>query len=166
MYARFGLGCCRGWVRQLLHQLGFRLRRLRHRHLKAMPEEQAAFRTESEAVLGGWPEDWELISADEATVRRHPTLAAQWRLVDDVPEVPTGDDHTKMQVHGAVAPLTGRTHYHVSPTLGKGAFAQFLQHLLAYDPRKHLLVVHGQGEQHKGAPVEAIVQKAGGRLGL
>jgi transposase len=131
-----------------------------------MPEEQAAFRTESEAVLGGWPEDWELISADEATVRRHPTLAAQWRLVDDVPEVPTGDDHTKMQVHGAVAPLTGRTHYHVSPTLGKGAFAQFLQHLLAYDPRKHLLVVHGQGEQHKGAPVEAIVQKAGGRLGL
>jgi hypothetical protein len=30
-------------VHQLLHALGFRWRRLRHRHLKAKPEEQAVF---------------------------------------------------------------------------------------------------------------------------
>ena len=107
-----------------------------------------------------------MICVDEATVRRHPTLTAQWCLVDEVPEVPTGDDHTKVHIYGAVAPLTGRTHYHVSPTLGKGEFARFLQHLLAYYPRKHLLVIHDRGAQHKGAPVEAIVQKAGGRLVL
>ena len=103
---------------------------------------------------------------DEATVRRHPTLTAQWCVVDDVPEVPTGDDHTKGHVSGAVAPLTGRTPYHGSPTLGKEEFAPCLQHLLAYYPRKHLLVIHDRGEQHQGAPVEAIVRDAGGRLVL
>jgi transposase len=38
----FGVEHCRERVRQLLHGLGCRLRRLRHRHLKANPEEQAA----------------------------------------------------------------------------------------------------------------------------
>ena len=80
--------------------------------LKAKPEEQAAF--QAEALLEDWPEKWELLFIDGATVRRHPTLTARWCLVDDVPEVPTGHDHTKMQVYGAVAPLTGRTHYHIS----------------------------------------------------
>jgi hypothetical protein len=166
IYTRFGIEYCRERVRQLLHALGFRLRRLRHRHLKAKPEEQAAFVAELESLLAEWPEDCELIVVDEATIRRHPTLTAQWCLVDDVPEVPTGDDHTKVHVYGAVAPLTGRTHYHVSPTLGKGEFATFLQHLLAYYPEKRLLVIHDRGEQHKGAPVEAIIRDAGGRLEL
>jgi hypothetical protein len=128
IYTRFGVDHCRERVRQLLHELGFRLRRLRHRHLKAKPEEQVAFRTELEELLAEWPEDCELIFVDEATVRRHPTLTAQWCVVEDVPEVPTGDDHTRVHVYGAVAPLTGRTHYHVSPMLGQEEFAQFLQH--------------------------------------
>jgi transposase len=166
IYTRFGIEYCRERVRQLLHALGFRLRRLRHRHLKAKPEEQTAFVAELEALLEEWREDCELIFVDEATIRRHPTLTAQWCLVDEVPEVPTGDDHTKVHVYGAVAPLTGRTHYHVSPTLGKEEFATFLQHLLAYYPEKHLLVIHDRGEQHKGAPVEAIIRDAGGRLVL
>jgi hypothetical protein len=157
---RFGMAYCRERVRQLLHGLGFRLRRLRHRHLKANPEEQAAFRAELEELLVEWPADWELLFVDEATVRRHPTLTAQWCVVDEVPEVPTGDDHAKVHAYGAVAPLTGRTHYHVSPALGKGEFAQFLQHLLAYHPGQRLLVIHGRGEQHKGAPVEAVAREA------
>jgi hypothetical protein len=37
IYTRFGIEYCRERVRQLLHELGFRLRRLRHRHLKANP---------------------------------------------------------------------------------------------------------------------------------
>jgi hypothetical protein len=163
---RLGVEYCRERVRQLLHELGFRLRRLRHRHLKAKPEEQAAFVAELAELLMDWPEDWELIFVDEATIRRHPTLTAQWCLADEVPEVPTGDDHTKVHVYGAVAPLTGRTHYHMSPTLGRGEFAQFLEHLLVYHPGKRLLVIHDRGEQHKGAPVEAVVREAEGRLTL
>ena len=81
------------------------------------------------------PEEWELIVVDEATVRRHPTLTAQWGRGDDVPDVPTGDDHAKEQGYGAVAPLTGRTHDHISPEVGKGGFAPCLQHLLASYPR-------------------------------
>jgi transposase len=163
---RLGVEYCRERVRQVLHELGCRLRRLRHRHLKAKPEEQAAFVAELAELLTDWPEDWELIFVDEATIRRHPTLTAQWCLVDEVPEVPTGDDHTKVHVDGAVAPLTGRTHYHISPTLGKGEFAQFLEHLLVYHPGKRLLVIHDRGEQHTGAPVEAVVREAEGRLTL
>jgi DDE superfamily endonuclease/Winged helix-turn helix len=163
---RLGVEYCRERVRQLLHALGFRLRRLRHRHLKGKPEEQAAFRTELEALLGEWPEDWELVFVDEATVRRHPTLTAQWCVVDDVPEVPTGDIHTKVHVYGAVAPLSGRTHYHLSPELGQAEFAQFLRHLLAYHPGKRLLIIHDRGAQHRGAAVEEVVREAGGRLML
>ncbi len=163
---RLGVESCRERVRQLLHELGCRLRRLRHRHLKAKPEEQAAFMAELEELVMDWPEDGELIFVDEATVRRHPTLTAQWCLVDEGPEVPTGDDHAKVPVYGAVAPLTGRTHYHISPTLGKGEFAQFLAHLLVYHPGKQLLVIHDRGAQHKGAAVEEVVREASGRLML
>jgi hypothetical protein len=101
---RLGVEYCRERVRQLLHALGFRLRRLCHRHLKGKHEEQAAFRAELEELLGEWPEDWELVFVDEATVHRHPTLTAQWCLVDDVPEVPTGDIHTEVHVYGAGEP--------------------------------------------------------------
>jgi Winged helix-turn helix/DDE superfamily endonuclease len=149
---RFGVEYCRERIRQLLHALGFRLRRLRHCHLKAKAEEQDAFVAELEALVAEWPEEWELLFVDEATVRRHPMLTAQWCLVDEVPEVPTGDDHAKVHIYGAVAPLTGRTHYHVSPELGKGEFAQFLQQLLAYHPGQRLLVIHDRGAQHQGAP--------------
>jgi transposase len=166
IYTRVGIEYCRERVRQLLHTLGFRLRRLRHRHLKAKAEEQATFRDELGALLEEWPEEWELIFVDEATLRRHPILTAQWCLVDEVPEVPTGDDHTKVQVYGAVAPLTGRTHYHVSPELGKAEFAKFLQHPMAYYPGKRLLVVHDRGAHHQGAAIEEVVREAGGRLVL
>jgi transposase len=161
---RFGVEHGRERVRQLLHELGFRWRRLRHRHLKAKPEEQAAFRTELEELVAEWPEDCELLFVDEATVRRHPTLTAQWCVGEDVPEGPTGDDHTKVHVYGAVAPLTGRTHYHVSPMLGQEEFAQFLQHLLAHHPGKRLVVIHDRGAQHKGTGIEAVVRDAAGRL--
>jgi len=163
---RFGVESSRERVRQVLHALGFRVRRLRHRHLRAKLEEQVAFVTELEELLEEWPEDWELSFVDEATVRRHPTLSAQWCLVDEVPEVPTGDDHMKRHVYGAVAPLTGRTHNHISSEVGKEQFAQFLQHLVAYYPRQRLLVIHDRGEQHKGARIEAIIREESGRLML
>jgi transposase len=166
LYTRVGIEYCREQVCQLLHELGVRRRRRRHRHLQVTPDEQAAFQTELEKLLEEWPEKWELICADEATVRRYPTLTAQGCLADEVPEVPTGDDRTTMQVYGPVAPLTGRTHDHISPELGKGEFAQCLQHLLAYHPGKRLLVVHDRGKPHQGAPVEAIVREAQGRLVL
>ena len=166
IYTRFGVEYCRERVRQLLHTLGFRLRRLRHGHLKAKAEEQEGFIAELEALVAEWSEEWELLFVDEATVRRHPTLTAQWCLVDEVPEVPTGDDQTTVQVYGAVAPLTGQPHDHISPELGQGEFAPCLEHLLVYHPGKRLLVIHDRGAQHKGAPVEAIVRDAKGRLVL
>jgi transposase len=163
LYTHFGVEY--GWERlwQVLHALGFRLRRLRHRHLEAKPEEQAAFRDELGALLAAWPEDWELIVVDEATVWRHPTLTAQWRLVEDMPEVLTG---TKGHVYGAVAPLTRRTYYHVSSELGQGEFAQFLRHLLAYHPGKWLPVIHDRCAQHKGAAVQDIIREVHGQLML
>jgi transposase len=50
--------------------------------------------------------------------------------------------------------------------LGKREFAQFLEHLLVYHPGKHLVVMHDRGEQHKGAPVDAVAREAQGRLVL
>jgi len=51
---RFGIEYCRERVRQLLHELGFRWRRLRHRHLRTKMEEQAAFVSELETWLADW----------------------------------------------------------------------------------------------------------------
>lgn len=166
LYTRCGVEYCRERVRQLLHAWDFRLRRLRHCHLKAKPQEQEAFVTDLAILLKDWPEDWELLFVDEATVRRHPTLTAQWCLGDAVPAVPTGDDHTKVQVYGAVAPLTGRTHYHISPTLGKGEFATFLRQLARYYQGKHLLIIHDRAAQHRGHAVDTAVREAEGRLML
>jgi hypothetical protein len=142
------------------------LRRLRHRHLRAKPQEQAALVAELQALVADGPDDAERLFVDEATVRRHPTLTAQWCLVDEVPDVPTGDDHAKVHVYGAIAPLTGRTHYHVSSKLGQEECAQFLRHWLAYHPGKRLLVIHDRGAQHTGAAVENVVCEARGRLML
>ena len=150
----------------MLHALGVRLRRLRHRHLQATPEEQAALVAELEALVPAWPEAWELLCVEEATVRRHPTLTAHWGLGDDVPEVPTGDDQAKVQGYGAVAPLTGRPHDHISPALGQRACAPCLPRRLAYEPCQRLLVIHDRGAQHTGAPREAVIRDAGGRLML
>jgi transposase len=166
IYTRFGVEVCRERARQLLHALGFRLRRLRHRHVRAKPAEQGAFVTELQALLEDWPEDWELLFVDEATVRRHPTLTAQWCVADDVPEVPTGDDHTKVHVYGAVAPLTGRTHHHINRTLGREAFARFLRRLLRYYRGKRLLVIHDRAAQHRGEPMDTVLREAKGRLKL
>jgi hypothetical protein len=166
IYTRFGLEYCRERVRQILHALGFRLRRLRHRHLKAQSAAQAAFMAELSTLLAEWPQDRELLFVDEATVRRHPTLTAQWGLADDMPEVPTRDDHTKIQVYGAVAPLTGRTHYHIGAVLGKGEFAKFVRHLLTYYRGQRLVVIHDRAAQHKGRPIEELLQAADGRLAL
>ena len=133
LYTRCGVEYSRERVRQLLHELGFRQRRLRHRHLRADPEEQAAFVIDLDILLSQWPEDWELLFVDEATVRRHPTLTARWCLVDDVPEVPTGDDHTKIQVTVRVPPLTGAYALPASVQLwSQGHFADFLK---ATEPR-------------------------------
>jgi hypothetical protein len=103
---------------------------------------------------------------DEAKVRRHPTLTAQWCLAGDVPEVPTGDEHTKVHVYGAVAPRTGRTHHHISPKLSQEAFARFLRRLLRYYRGKRLLVIHDRAAQQKGRPIDMVLQAAEGRLVL
>lgn len=71
LYTRFGVTDCRERGRKRLHELGVRLRRLRHRHLQARAEEQEAFSAELEALMEEWPEEWELLFVDEATVRRH-----------------------------------------------------------------------------------------------
>jgi hypothetical protein len=119
---------------------------------------------ELEEWLAEGPEAWALLGVDEATGRRHPTLTAQGRLVDEGPEGPTGDDPTPVQVSGAVAPLTSRPHDPVSPELGKGECAPFLPHLLGASPRQRLLVSHDRGAPQKGAPGETVVREAGGRL--
>jgi hypothetical protein len=82
----------------VLHELGVRWRRRRHRHLRANPREQPAFVAALQTWLDNWPDDAELRFVDEATVRRHPPLTAQWCLVDEVPDVSTSDDHTKVHV--------------------------------------------------------------------
>jgi hypothetical protein len=163
---RFGIAYGRERGRQRLHALGVRLRRLRHRHLKAQPEEQAAFRADLAALPAEGPEDCESRFVDEATVRRHPTLAAQGWVGADVPEGPTGDDHTPVPVYGAAAPPTGRTHDHVSPALGQGEFAQLLQHRSVYSPGKRRLVSHDRGAQQKGTSIEEVGREAAGRLVL
>jgi hypothetical protein len=93
-------------------------------------------------------------------------LTAPWCVVDEVPDVPTGDDHTKMHVYGAVAPLTRRTHDHSSPELGPGALVKFLQHLWADYPGTRLLLIHDRGAPYQVAAIAEGIRDADGRLRL
>jgi hypothetical protein len=95
---RCGVEDGRERVRPRLHGLGARQRRWRHRHLTANPQEQAACVRERHLLLTAWPADWALLVVDEATVRRPPTLNARGCLGDDIPERPTGDEHTQVHV--------------------------------------------------------------------
>jgi hypothetical protein len=52
-----------------------------------------------------------------------------------------------------------------TPSMAHGARPRQLLNRLT-TPGKRLLVIHDRGEQHKGAPVEAIIRDAGGRLVL
>lgn len=70
VWTRWGIEYSRERVRQVMHALGLRWRRLRHRYLKAKREEQAACVAELEEWWLDWPEEWELIFVDEAPVRR------------------------------------------------------------------------------------------------
>jgi hypothetical protein len=149
---RLGSVSCRERVRQLRHALGVRRHRLRPHHLQAKPEAQAAFRAAPEKRVEAWPEGWGLLVVDAATVRRQPTLTAQWCMAHEVPEMPTGDGQTKMPIYGAMAPLTGRTHDRSGPAWGKGELAQLVAHLLADHPGKGRLEIHDRGEPQKGLP--------------
>jgi len=92
LYTHCGIEYSRERIRQLLRELGVRQRRLRHRHLRADPEEQAAFVIDLNLLLQDWPDEWELLFVDEATVRRHLTVSARWCLADDIPGVPQDDE--------------------------------------------------------------------------
>jgi hypothetical protein len=141
---RLGLEYGRERVRQLRQALGGGLRRLRHRHLNAKAEAQVAVRTALEESRVEWLEAWERIVVAEATGRRHPTVTAQGGVAAEVPQVPTGDAHPNVPIDGAVAPLTGRAHDHVSPELGQEECATFLPYRVAYDPGKRVLVLKAQ----------------------
>jgi hypothetical protein len=161
---RCGVSYGREQTRHEWRAPGFRLRLLCHRHLQAKPEEQAALRAKIAALRQEWPQKCEVLCVDEATVRRYLPLATQWCLADDVAEIPTGDDHTKAHVYGAVAPLTRRTPYHMGHVLGKAVLATFLRQMLRSYPEKDLWLIHGRAEQHKGRPVEVLQQSAKERL--
>jgi hypothetical protein len=97
-------------------------------------------------------------------VRRHPTLTAPWGVGEDVPEVPTGDDHPTVHGYGAVAPLTGRPHAHLSPQLGQEACAPCLPHWLACHPGKRRVVMHDRRAQQKGTGLAEVVREAAAGL--
>ena len=117
-------------------------------------------------LLEEWPEDWQFLFVDEATVWRHPTLSARGCLVDDVLEVLTGDDHRQVQVYRAVSPLTGRTHYRIRATLSKDHFAGFLSQLSRSDRDPKILLIHDRAPPHRGRAIDEGVKAAEGRLML
>ena len=162
--ARFGSASERG--RQWRPGRGCRWRRLRPRHRRAQPGEQAAGARERRDLWAPWPADeaWRLI--EEATVRRHPTLTAPWGLVDEGPDVPTGDDHTQVHVYGAVAPRPGRAHDPSSPELGRGEFATCLRHRVVDDREKRRRVIPDRAPPHQGAPGATVAREADGPLRL
>jgi hypothetical protein len=49
-----------------------------------------ALKAESAAGLTAWPEDWELICGDAATVRRHPTMTGRGAWLTRFPTCPRG----------------------------------------------------------------------------
>jgi hypothetical protein len=59
------------------------------------------------------------VDVNDAAMRGHPMQMAQWRLVEDAPEVPARDGHGNVHVYGA-ALLTSRNAPAYQPLVGQG----------------------------------------------
>jgi transposase len=99
-----------------------------------------------------------LIFLNESTIKQHPVLKAKWMLQGSKEYVKTLGNHAKTNIFGAITAL-GSVFHMKSAKQNSGVFIKFLEHLMALNPKKRLVLVIDNTPWHKSKKVQTFLDK-------
>ncbi len=140
-------------MRRVLHQLGYRWRRPRHK-LPEDPQTRAKMGWLCDALLSA-PTETVILCLDESDVHLMPVLRSMWMLVGQQVRVPTPGVNRKRSVFGALEWETGRWVYSVTERKRSVEFIGFMDKLMASYQGRPLMVVLDNASIHKSKAVAA-----------
>jgi len=159
---KFRKKLCREAVRLLLHKLGFVLIRPTYRYVLAKESERKGFLRRFRRKFKRLKKQDMLFFLDESTFKQHPLLQMKWVLRGSKDLVDTYGNHAKVNVLGAFCHALGKTLHMKSRKLNSDVFMRFVNHLVACNPGKHLILVLDNAPWHKSKKTTAFLEKLKG----
>lgn len=145
-------------VRLLLHKLGFVLIKPTYKYVLADKHERKRFLRRFRRKFNKLTKHDILFFLDESTFKQHPLLQAKWVLRGSKEYVDTLGNHAKVNVFGAICHAAGKTFHMKSKKLNSGVFMKFINHLIACNPGKHLVLVLDNAPWHKSKKTKAFLK--------
>jgi transposase len=136
-------------VRLLLHKLGFVLIKPTYKYVLADKHERKRFLRRIKRKFNCLTKRDLLFFLDESTFKQHPLLQAKWILKGSKEYVETFGNHAKVNVWGAFCHALGKTFHMKSKKVNSEIFMKFVNHLIACNPNKHLVLVLDNAPWHK-----------------
>jgi len=160
---KFHIRLKREAVRLLLHKLGFVLIKPTYRYILADKKERKRFLRRFRHKCKSLSSHELLMFLDEAAVKQHPVLRAKWMLRGSKEYVKTLGNHAKTNIFGAVTAL-GSVFHMKSSKQNSSVFIKFLEHLMALNPTKRLVLVIDNAPWHKSKKVQKFLDKVQDRI--
>jgi len=162
----FNIGLTAERIRQILHELGFRLVKPSHFFIKRDENEREEFVIRMKDVIQNLDDKTELLFQDESIFKQHPILMAMWALKGIRPQIPTYGNHARMGVFGVVSPLSGCMKHHLSNKVNAEEFLFFLEELLKTYHDKKLIIILDNARWHKAKMLKEFLESNKHRLEL
>jgi putative transposase len=160
---KFRIRLKREAVRLLLHRLGFVLIKPTYKYVLADKHERKRFLRRFRHKCKSLSCSDLLMFLDEASVKQHPMLKAKWMLRGSKEYVKTFGNHAKTNIFGAITAL-GDVFHMKSAKQNSGVFIKFLEHLMALNPKKRLVLVIDNAPWHKSKKVQKFLDKVQDRI--
>ena len=149
-------------VRLLLHKLGFVLIKPVYKYVLADKRERKRFLRRFRRKIKRLRKQDLLFFLDESTFKQHPLLQAKWVLQGSKEFVDTLGNHAKVNVLGAFCHAIGKTLHMKSKKLNSEVFMKFVNHLVACNPGKRLVLVLDNAPWHKSEKTVAFLDRLKG----
>ncbi len=162
IFKKFRIKVGREAVRLLLHKLGFVLIRPTYKYILADEKERKRFLRRFRRKFKRLGKQDLLFFLDESTFKQHPLLQAKWVLQGSKELVDTLGNHAKVNVLGAFCHAIGKTFHMKSKKINSDVFMRFINHLIACNPGKHLVLVLDNAPWHKSKRTTAFLEKLKG----
>lgn len=151
---KFGKALCAERIRQILHALGFVLLKPSYKYVLADKAERKGFLRRFRRKFTMLKKDDLLMFLDEASVKQHPDLQPKWVLKGSKEFVETLGNHAKVHIFGAISHALGKAFHIKSKKLNSDVFIEFVKHLMAINPTKHLVLVADNAPWHTSKKVQ------------
>lgn len=154
----FHVRLCKEAVRLILHKLGFVLIKPAYKYVLADKHERKRFLRRLRRKISKLTNNDLLMFLDEATVKQHSILKSKWMLKGSKEYIETFGNHAKVNVLGAICNALGKTFHMKSKKLNSDVFMKFVNHLIACNPGKHLVIVMDNAPWHKSKKVTKFLE--------